>query len=86
MQRECFIDLNNNSGWIHNSQLKKVNSIIILENKILFKKPTKFSKPIARLEKGRLLIIKRCEKIWCKINTDNYSGWIINNKVWGYIK
>ena len=81
-----IIDLNNNSGWIHNSQLKKVNSIIILENKILFKKPTKFSKPIARLEKGRLLIIKRCEKIWCKINTDNYSGWIINNKVWGYIK
>ena len=81
-----IVDLKNNSGWIHNSQLKKANSIIILENKILFKKPTKFSKPIARLEKGRLLIIKRCEKIWCKINTDNYSGWIINNKVWGYIK
>ena len=81
-----IVDLKNNSGWIHNSQLKKANSIIILENKILFKKPSKFSKPIARLEKGRLLIIKRCEKIWCKIKTDNYSGWIINNNVWGYIK
>ena len=40
-----IIDLKNNSGWIHVSQLKKSNSIIILENKILFKKPSNFSKP-----------------------------------------
>ena len=34
---------------------------IILENKILFKKPSNLSKPVARLEKGRLLVIKKCE-------------------------
>ena len=50
-------DLKNNSGWIHLSQLKSSNSIIILEDKILFKKPTNFSQPILRLEEGRLLII-----------------------------
>ena len=55
-----IVDLKNNSGWIHDSQLKKTNSLIILKNKILFKEPTNFSKPIARLEKGRLLIIKKC--------------------------
>ena len=63
-QKENFrriIDLKNNSGWIHSSQLKRANSIIILENKILFKKSSNFSKPIARLEKGRLLVIKECE-------------------------
>ena len=39
-----IIDLKNNSGWIHWSQLKTVNSIIPLEDKILFKKPTSFAK------------------------------------------
>ena len=33
-----IIDIKNNSGWIHVSQLKKVNSVIVLEDKVLFKK------------------------------------------------
>ena len=81
-----IIDLKNNSGWIHVSQLKKANSIIVLEDKILFKKASTFSKPIARLEKGRLLVIKKCEDGWCNIETDNYNGWIKADNVWGAIK
>tara|TARA_B110000196_G_scaffold309694_1_gene311639 strand:+ start:147 stop:593 length:447 start_codon:yes stop_codon:yes gene_type:complete len=80
-----IVDLKNNSGWIHVSQLKKSNSIIILDNKILFKKPSIFSTPIVRLEKGRLLIIKKCEDNWCNIITDNYYGWIKTNNIWGKI-
>ena len=81
-----IVDLKNNSGWIHSSQLKESNSIIILKNKILFKKPSNFSKPIARLAKGRLLIIKKCATDWCKIITDDYSGWIKNDNIWGSTK
>ena len=81
-----IVDLKNNSGWIHVSQLKKSNSIIALTEKILFQKPSNFSKPIARLEKGRLLIVKKCQKKWCNITTENYTGWIKNNNVWGSIK
>ena len=87
-QKENFrriVDLKNNSGWIHVSQIKKSNSIIILEDKILFKKASYFSKPIARLEKGRLLIIKKCENTWCNIKTGDYSGWVNNQNVWGSI-
>jgi SH3-like domain-containing protein len=81
-----IIDLKNNSGWVHISQLKKSNSIIILENKILFKKPSNFSKPILRLEKGRMLIIKKCNANWCNAKTDNYYGWVKTNNIWGSIK
>ena len=81
-----IVDLKNNSGWIHVSQLKKSNSIIVLDDKILFKKPSNFSKPIARLEKGRMLIIKKCEDSWCKIITADYSGWIKNENIWGSTK
>ena len=72
-----------NSGWIHISQLKKSESVVIIEEQILFSKASKFSKPTAKLEKGRLLIIKKCKKNWCKVNTGNYWGWIEVNNVWG---
>ena len=81
-----IIDLKNNSGWIHSSQLKKANSIIILEDKILFKKSSNFSRPIARLEKERLLVIKKCENNWCNVKTGDYIGWIKAENVWGSIK
>ena len=80
-----IIDFKKNSGWIHISQLKKINSLIISENKILFKKPSKFSKPLVKLEKGRLLIIKKCKNKWCQVTTDNYKGWIDTNNIWGSI-
>tara|TARA_B100000579_G_scaffold287860_1_gene238780 strand:+ start:855 stop:1304 length:450 start_codon:yes stop_codon:yes gene_type:complete len=78
-----IIDLKNNSGWIHVSQLKKNNSVIATQNKILFKRPTNFAKPIAQIKKGRLLILEKCEKLWCKVITDNYQGWINTNNIWG---
>ena len=81
-----IIDLKNNSGWIHVSQLKKSNSIIVTNDKILFKRPSNFSKPLARLAIGRLLIIKKCQKDWCNVTTDNYTGWVKTNNVWGLIK
>ena len=78
-----IIDVKNNSGWIHWSQLKKVNSIISLEDKILFKKPSKFSKPLAMIKKGRVLVLQKCNGIWCKIRTENFKGWIETNDTWG---
>ena len=81
-----IIDSKNNSGWIHWSQLKKINSIIPLEDKILFKKPSNFSKPIVKIKKGRLLVVKKCDGEWCKITSKNFKGWIKINNVWGSIK
>ena len=81
-----IIDLKNNSGWIHSSQLKQANSIIVLDDKILFKKPSDFSQPVARLEKGRLLVIKKCEDEWCSVKTDDFTGWIKVKNIWGFTK
>ena len=77
------IDHKRNSGWIHISQLKKVNSVIVLSNRILFKKPTFNSKPIANIESGKLFVLEKCKKNWCKVSSQNYSGWIIIDNVWG---
>ena len=78
-----IVDLKKNSGWIHKSQLIKSKSLITTSKKILYKKPSKYSEPLAKLEAGRLLIFKKCVKNWCKIETESYSGWIETKSVWG---
>jgi len=80
-----IIDFKNNSGWIHWSQLKKINSIIPLEDKILFKKPSYFSKPLAKIKKGRVLIVQKCAGAWCKIKSENFNGWVITDNIWGSV-
>ena len=81
-----IIDIKNNSGWIHVSQLKKNNSVITLKDKILFKNSSIFSQPIANIKKGRLLIIKSCEKKWCKVETKDFKGWVDKKNLWGIVK
>ena len=77
-------DFENNSGWIHASQLSKKKSAICKKNNsVLYKKPTIFSKPLAKLEIGRLVLIKKCKAKWCKITSDGYKGWIFKNALWG---
>ena len=80
-----IIDFKKNSGWIHVSQLKKNNSVITTNDKVLFNKATTFAKPIALIKKGRLLIVEKCQDNWCKINTGEFSGWIDKKNVWGNI-
>ncbi len=80
-----IIDSKNNSGWIHWSQLKKINSIIPLEDKILFKKPNNFSKPLAKIKKGRVLVLQKCDGVWCQIKSEKFKGWIKTDNVWGLI-
>ena len=80
-----IIDLKNNSGWIHWSQLKPINSVINLNEKILFKKPSNFSKPLAKIQTGRVLVLQKCIEGWCKIKSNNFKGWIKTDNIWGLI-
>ena len=78
-----IIDHKKNSGWIHISQLKKINSILVLSDRILFKKPTYNSKPLANIKSGRLFVLEKCKKNWCQVSSQGYSGWITVENVWG---
>ena len=77
-------DHENNSGWVHISQLsKKKAAIVEKEDLIMFNSPTIFSNPIVILKKGRLVKINKCKNSWCKVSTDNFKGWISNKNLWG---
>ena len=77
-------DHENNTGWIHVSQLSKTKAgINNVDELIVFKKPTLYSKPLVVLSKGRLCFIKKCKNKWCKIETGEFIGWIMKKNLWG---
>ena len=79
-------DFENNTGWVHVVLLsKKKTAINMKNNSILLKKPTIYSKPIARLESGRLVLIKKCNQKWCKISSGEFIGWINKSFLWGKV-
>ena len=79
-------DHENNTGWVHISQLsKKKAAIIIDDNSILFNNSTIYSNPVAILKKGRLVKINKCKNRWCKIKTDEFKGWVKKESLWGLL-
>ena len=52
---------------------------------IIYKKSTIYSKPIAKLDIGRLMLIKKCKTKWCKVASGGYGGWIFKCSLWGKI-
>jgi SH3-like domain-containing protein len=77
-------DHENNTGWIHHSQLSKKKAALVLDEKIIiFKNKTIFSRPLVVLEKGRLCLISKCKDDWCKIKVEKYSGWVKKQSLWG---
>jgi len=77
-------DHENNSGWIHVSQLSKKKAAIVIDDKlIVFNNPTIYSKPKVVLNKGRLCLITKCQTEWCKIKVDKYKGWVKKDSLWG---
>ena len=76
-------DHENNSGWIHISQLSKRKSAVTSKNLLLYSRPTIYSKPLVNIEIGRLLLVTKCKNDWCKIKSGKYSGWIKKDGIWG---
>ncbi len=77
-------DHENNSGWVHISQLsKKKAAIVINEELIMFSNSTIYSNPIALVKKGRLVKINKCKDKWCKVKSGEFKGWVKKQGLWG---
>jgi SH3-like domain-containing protein len=80
-------DFENDSGWVHVSQLSKKRSVLFTEDNILiFNKPTIYSRPIVRVDKLEVASIAKCYLDWCKVKNNLFSGWAKKNSLWGLNK
>ena len=79
-------DHENNSGWIHISQLSKKKAAIVIDDElIMFSDSTIYSNPVALVKKGRLLKIKKCKVEWCKVYSGEFNGWVKRDSLWGLL-
>ena len=77
-------DHENNTGWIHVSQLSQKKAALVSDDQVvMFKSSTVFSKPLVVLEKGRLCLVSKCKNYWCKIKVEKFSGWVKKQSLWG---
>ena len=79
-------DHENNTGWVHVSQLsKKKAAITIKDDQLVFDRPSIYSTPSVILKKGRLIKVKKCKDNWCKVQVDNFKGWVKKDNLWGLL-
>ena len=77
-------DHENNTGWIHVSQLSKKKAAIVIDDEAyIFSNNSIYSKPLAVSKNGKLLLIKKCKKDWCKISNKKFKGWVKKESLWG---
>ena len=79
-------DHENNTGWVHVSQLsKKKAAITIKDDLLVFDRPSIYSTPSVILKKGRLCKVKKCKDNWCKVQVENFKGWVKKDILWGLL-
>ena len=76
-------DYDNDTGWIHISQLSKIKTTVTTKNnQVVYSSPSIYSKPKVKLEIYQVLTIKKCNQRWCEIKNAKINGWIKKEYLW----
>tara|TARA_B100000963_G_scaffold228744_1_gene199481 strand:+ start:16410 stop:16874 length:465 start_codon:yes stop_codon:yes gene_type:complete len=77
-------DFENDTGWIHISQLSKLKTTLTTKNnEVIYSSPSIYSKPKVKLEIYQVLTIKKCKQLWCNVENSKIHGWIKKKNLWG---
>ena len=91
-------DIDGTEGWINENLITGRRNVVIIGNKfelnldkyklkqqemILLRYPDENSHPIVKVEFGVIGNIKKCDREWCKIKIEEYTGWIKKINLWG---
>ena len=75
-------------GWVYHSLLSGRRSAVVvptLKDELvpLYESANTSSAVVARLQSGVLTQIKSCDGKWCEISGKNFSGYIVQERLWG---
>ncbi|RDV04167.1 aspartyl-trna synthetase [Undibacter mobilis] len=81
-------DWEGSEGWVYHSLLSGRRSGVIVPSKNeelvpLYQEPDAKSGVMARLQPGVLAQIKSCDGNWCQIVGKSFSGYIVQERLWG---
>lgn len=78
-------DVEGQVGWIHKSLLSGRRSAFVKGKQLapIYKKMSKNSQVMAKLEPKVLVSVAECTSEWCFVNASGYKGWIDKTHLWG---
>lgn len=79
--------LDGTEGWVHQNMLVATRRGIIQgESVLVYHKACEESSPLARLQKGVIVDLLKCQGDWCYIRVETLKGWVPQSVLWGAYK
>lgn len=87
-------DADGTTGWVSVSNLSaRRTAIVLVQNQKpkasetravdLRQAASDTSKAVARLEAGRVLAVRSCDGVWCKVTWEGVEGYVAQRNLWG---
>jgi SH3-like domain-containing protein len=72
-------------GWIHHAMLRSARTAVVTAEPetVLRHRAALDAPPVARLERGVVARVDRCEALWCELEGDGWRGWAQKADFWG---
>jgi SH3-like domain-containing protein len=72
-------------GWVHQSMLSGKRNVLIQSPATLYALRTPNAREVAKLAPGVLCKLKSIEQGYCKVQVNDYTGWVEAQHVWGVL-
>ncbi|HCR85939.1 MAG TPA: hypothetical protein DIV86_04605 [Alphaproteobacteria bacterium] len=77
-------DIQGDEGWVHMAVLSgKRTAIVQINNSIITEKESESSPPVATMENGVMVGLKKCSNQICKVEVMGLEGYISKVNIWG---
>lgn len=72
------------AGWVHYAMLSGARTALVEQELLpLRARPRPDAPELARLERGVVARLERCDPDWCELSAGGYSGWAPKDGLWG---
>ena len=78
-------DWEGTAGWVQERMVAGRRNVIVGKGgeRPLHQQPQPASAVVARAASGVVARLLECQGLWCRVETDNHSGWMRRSDIWG---
>lgn len=71
-------------GWVHRAMLSAKRSVLVTgQTRTLRRRASDTAPAVARLTPGIVARVESCDKVWCRVSVQSYTGWLRQDGLYG---
>jgi SH3-like domain-containing protein len=80
-------DWDGTEGWVQEHMVAGKRTVVVGKGGVrpLYQRPAPDAAVTARAEPGVVARLAECRGLWCRVETDEVSGWMRRNDIWGVL-